>query len=177
MDPRAQVEAPVRAALARLVLTGTAVFAGAMALGLACTVGGLDDMAWHMTTHVGAAVLLLAFLVLSQVARVVHRRPPASLRDDAWSRAYEIDRTDAQVAAIVTAAAPVGVFAMLAVMTWPHLMSRATRAEEYGLWLPILVILWVLSTVRWVEIARDTIARSIEASEQRWRAYWAHPGA
>lgn len=165
----------MRLALARLVVVGTGVFAGSIAFGLACTVGGLGDVAWHMTTHVGAAALLLSFLVWTQVARALHGRPPASLRDDAWSRAYDIDRGDAHVAAVVTAAAPVGVLAMLAVMTWPHLLARATRAEEYGLWLPILVILWVLSTVRWVEFARDTIARAIEASEQRWRAYWAHP--
>lgn len=173
-DPRALVEAPVRAALGRLVVGGTGVFLAAVALGLACTVGGMSQ-AWHMATHVGAAAAMLAFLVVTQVARSVRGRPSALARDEAWSRATDIDRSDAQLAALVVAAAPVGLFAMLAVMAWPHLLARETRAEEYGLWLPTLAILWVFSTIRWVDLCRDHLARSIEASERRWRAYWSAP--
>jgi hypothetical protein len=173
-EPRAMVEAPVRAALGRLVVGGTGVFLAAVALGLACTVGGMSE-AWHLATHVGAAAAMLAFLVTTQVARHVRGRPPELLRGEAWSRAYDVDRADAQLAAVVVAGVPAGVFAMLAVMAWPHLLDRATRAEEYGLWLPILAILWVFSTVRWVDVCRDHLARSVEASERRWRAYWSAP--
>lgn len=172
-DPRAMVEAPVRAALGRLLVGGVGVFLGAVALGLACTLGGMSQT-WHLGTHVGAAGTMLVFLVATQVARV-RGRPSALARDEAWPRAYEVDRADAQLAAVAVAAAPVAVFAMLAVMTWPHFLARETRAEQYGLWLPIFAILWVFSTVRWVDVCRDHLARSIEASQRRWRAYWSAP--
>jgi len=174
-DPRAQVEAPVRSALTGLIVGGVILFAVALIAGLCVRLCGVDHR-WRMITHFGAAAVLLLFLIGTEIHRRLSRPIDPTLREEAWMRASQLDQGDAQLASLMVGAVPLGVLVALATMMWPHFHHRVHLAEEIGLWLPPLAVLWAGFTIRWRSWCRDHLARGITRSEQQLRIYWIAPG-
>lgn len=172
---REGVEAPVRAALGRIIVGGVVLFAAALLAGLCTRLCGVDHH-WRPITHFGAAGVMLVYLVATAIHRRFARPVDPSLREQAWTRAWELDRADAQLASLLVAAVPVALLVALASMVLPHLGYPAHQAEEIGLWVPPLAMLWCFVTRRWLSQCRDQLARSIARSEEQLRVYWLSPG-
>jgi hypothetical protein len=177
-DPRHEVEAPVRGALALLVARGLVLVGVVLALVLAPGFGPLSGVAGLD----GAVAILVPALLFAYGAGVlvVRRRdgrPPEEARAAAWSRAREIEPADAMLALLVAGWVPVALLAALVVLAWPHLTDP--RGASRGIWsafgVPTLAAAWLVSTTLWLEATRDTLARALGESERRFRRYWANP--
>jgi hypothetical protein len=176
-DPRSQVEAPVRVALAGVMGRGLALV-GLMAL-LAL---------WPMVARPEAAVrdgiammgvgLLIAYGTWVRASARLAGRPPAEARELAWGRAKEIDPDDATLGLLVAAWVPAGLLLAIGLLVWPHVTdpNPALAAAWVVLGLPPFVLAWLFATTTWLDACRDDLARAEAEADTRLRTYWANVG-
>lgn len=175
-DPRHAIEAPVRRALAAIVVRGLVLVAAILLAVLCPTIPQL----YHLRDAL--AVVVAALLIGYATAVLVERRlrgpVDPELRKHAWFKARDIDEADAALVLVIAGWVPVALLAALVVMAWPHLMVGT--AEARGLWfavgVPALFVAWVVATSAWLDGCRDDLARAIGESERRFRSYWANVG-
>ena len=176
-DPRSQVEAPVRGALAAVMGRGLAL------------VGFLALLAlWPIVAHPEVAVrdgiawvavgLLVGYGVWVRVSARIAGRPSPQARALAWDRAKEIDPDDATLGLLVAAWVPAGLLLTIGLLVWPHLTdpNPALAAAWVVLGLPPFALAWLFATTTWLDACRDDLARAERESDTRLRSYWANPG-
>jgi hypothetical protein len=175
-DPRAEVEAPVRHGLVRIIARGLVLVGVTLAAALCPVVPTLH----HHADAIAVAVVAMLYLV-ALVAFVERKvRPPLdpAVRAGAWFKAREIDDDDAMLALVIAGWVPVALAAALVVMVWPHLNDPNLQLR--GAWaviaVPQIVAAWLFATTAWLDSCRDEIARAIGESERRFRSYWANVG-
>jgi len=171
-DPRREIEAPVRRALARLVVRGIAivlVVLGAVFLPRLLGVASTDELA--------AAVpltMLVGFGAFIRVRNAVRGRPSPELRSRAWLHAREVDPDDAWLALLVTGWVPIGFAVALVLMALPHLSDprQIHRAAWFALGVPGSAVAWLWAVSGWLDACRDDLARAASDADARLRAYW-----
>ncbi|HEU4672723.1 MAG TPA: hypothetical protein VFS32_07485 [Candidatus Limnocylindrales bacterium] len=169
LPDRADVEAPVRQALAFLVARGTASFAVAVAALLPISLGGEGPL--HEIGH----ALLPAVLAIVVVARTIHVGLVRQRADGTgvWARAYGTEPGETALAAataiIVPVAWLVGGSAILVHHVSDPVPMPGAIAAVYG---PAFVVLWVLATAAWAGDCRERLALAFAESERRFREYW-----
>jgi hypothetical protein len=171
VDPRTEVEAPIRRALGGLVVRSAVSFGGAVVavlVSVQATQGAL-----HVVGHV-ALPLVLGVVLLARGARVALRGSSVPT-EDAWSRVRAIEPGETAFATFVASSVPlawlVGGGAIIARHTSHHELAAVV-----AVWLPLALALWFLATIAWVHDGRDRLARGLDESDRRFRAYWTRPG-
>jgi hypothetical protein len=176
-DPRAEVEAPVRGALAGVMGRGI-VLVGVVALVASWPMSAADRM------EVRAAAAVLAFGVLAgyglwvRYASRAHGRPTDEERALAWERARDVDGDDAALGLLVAGWVPVALVLAVGLLVWPSLRdpdpSRSSAWVVFGV--PPLVVAWAFATGAWLDACRDDLARAAVEADRRLRHYWANVG-
>lgn len=169
-DPRSDVDAPVVRALELIVVRGTASFAVAVltVLGSVATDRGPLDAVGHL-----ALPTLLVFVAAARAVHVFHARHDPVPEAGAWSRAAEVDPSNARFAAAIAVAVPAAWLIGGAAILLRHAVTRDELAAVVGIWGPLGAASWVLATLAWVGDCRERLARSLVESERRFRQYWA----
>lgn len=176
LDPRHEVEAPVRRALAALVVRGVVLVALVIALVLLPShpaLGGLRDPATALVP-----IVLFAVTGLLRMERRVRGRPGDEARAAAWTRARAVDEADTMLALVVAGWVPVALAAALVVLVAPHFSEPdlEVRGAWWGFGIPLLLTAWIVATNAWLDATRDELARACGEADRRFRAYWADPG-
>ena len=176
LDPRHEVEAPVRRALAALVFRGVALVALVTALVLLPShpaLGGLRDPATALVP-----IVLFGVAGLLRIERRVRGRPDDDARAAAWTRARAVDEADTTLALVVAGWVPVALAAALVVLVGPHFSEPdlEVRGAWWGFGIPLLLTAWIVATNAWLDATRDELARACGEADRRFRAYWADPG-
>ncbi len=166
---RADVEAPIRQALAALIARGTAAFAVAVAalvpIGLG-TEGPLHDLGHLLLPAV------LAFVVLARTVHVAFVHPRAD-GSGVWARAWETEPGETALAVATAIVVPIAWLVGGSAILLHHLADPAPTpgaiAAVYG---PAFVVLWALATIAWAGDYRERLALAFAESERRFRVYW-----
>ncbi len=167
IDPRAEVEAPVRRALDALVVRSTIGFAAAV---FAVLVGiGAADGPLHTVAHLALPGVLVGVLFL-RTAHVMLRREPIGT-DGAWSRAREIERGETDLATFLSFLVPVAWLVGWSAILYRH-AGHHDAAALVAIWLPLAGGLWFVTTIAWIHDCRERLARAVDESSRRFRAYW-----
>jgi hypothetical protein len=176
-DPRSQVEAPVRGALAAVMGRGIALVAALAILALWPVVARPETAVRDGIAEVAVGVLLLYGIGI-RVARRIGGRPSDEARAVAWDRAQEVDNGDAALGLLVAGWVPVGLLLACGLLLWPHVTdpNPALAAAWVVIGLPAFAVAWMLATATWLEACRDDLARAEAESDVRLRRYWADVG-
>jgi hypothetical protein len=176
-DPRLLVEAPVRRALAWLILRGVALV-GMIAALAACPHLLSLDVATCDRLAMAAPAVLLGYVALVYAHRLLRGRVSDEARAEAWDRAKAVDADDAALGLLVTGWVPVGLFVALFVVLWPHLTDAnpALAASWAVFGVPTIVLAWLLASSTWLDASRDDLARAEGDSDAALRRYWANVG-
>jgi hypothetical protein len=176
-DPRRLVEAPIRRALAWLVVRGLILVSAIAALAACPHTMALDV---HARDHVAMAapVVLLGYVLLVHARRLLRGPVPAEARAEAWERAKQVDPDDAMLGLLVTGWVPVALMVALAVLLWPHIAdpNPGLAAAWVVLGLPPIVVAWLVASSTWLDASRDDLARAEVESDAAFRRYWANVG-
>ena len=172
-DPRALVQAPIVAALNRIVwhgVVGFALVAGIAALPL---VVQLDDTV-HFAAHVALPAGWVAYAVISMTLAYVRRQ---RVEGDPWHAAGEADPSLTAFARMVTGFMIGGWLAsVVGVIVHHHLSTTQDILRTLSVDLPVLLVAWALASWTWTRATRRALARAVEASAGRFRRYWGDPG-
>ena len=176
-DPRLLVEAPVRRALAWLILRGVALV-GAIAALAACPHVFELDVATCDSLAMAAPAILLGYATIVHAHRLLRGRVSDDARAEAWDRAKAVDVDDATLGLLVTGWVPVGLFVALFVVLWPHLTDAnpALAAAWAVFGVPTIVLAWLVASSTWLDASRDDLARAEGDSDAALRRYWANVG-
>jgi hypothetical protein len=176
-DPRSQVEAPVRGALASVMGRGLALV-GLMALLALWPVAARPEVAVRDAIAGIAFGVLVAYGIWVRTSAHITGRPPEEARALAWDRAREIDSEDATLGLLVAGWVPAGLLLALGLLVWPHLTdpNPALAAAWVVLGLPPLALAWLFATTTWLDACRDDLARAEQEADTRLRRYWANVG-
>ncbi len=177
LDPRTQVEAPVRVALTGLMGRGLALV-GAVALLALWPMAAKPEAAICDAIACLAVAVLVGYAAVIRVSQRIGSRPAPEARERAWERAREIDNDDASLGLLVAGWVPVGLLLAMGLLIWPHLTDRnpALAAAWVVFGLPPVLLAWMLATTTWLDACRDDLARAEEESDTRLRHYWANVG-
>jgi hypothetical protein len=175
-DPRREVEAPVRRALAALVLRGVILVGLVLALVLLPSHPALGALRDPATVLVPLVLFAVAGLLWTE--RRVRGRPADDARAAAWSRAREVDEADAMLALLVAGWVPVALAAALVVLVGPHFAEPdlEVRGAWWAFGIPLLLTAWIVATNAWLDATRDELARALGEADRRFRAYWGDLG-
>lgn len=172
VDPRAVVQAPVVAALNRIVwrgVIGFALVAGVAALPLVVHL----DHAVHFGVHVALPVSWVAYAVLSTAVALLRRQ---RVEGDPWHAAAQADPSLTAFARMVTGFMVGGWLAAVAgVIVHHHLSTTQDILRTLSVDLPVLLGAWGLASWAWIRAARRLLARAVGESESRFRGYWGGP--
>ncbi len=176
-DPRSQVEAPVRGALAGVMGRGLALVGVMALLALWPVVARPDTQARDAIAGIAVGVLAAYGIAVRAMARI-NGRPPEDARALAWARAQEIDSEDASLSLLVAGWVPAGLVLAIGLLLWPHLTDTnpALAAAWVVLGVPPFALAWLFVTTAWLDACRDDLARAEEESDTRSRRYWANVG-
>ena len=176
-DPRLLVDAPVRRALAWLMVRGLALVAVIAALA-ACPLVMDLDVATSDRIAMAAPVILIAYAVVVRARRLLRGSVGAEARERAWERAREVDPDDAWLGLLVTGWVPVALLAALVVLMWPHVTDRnpALAAAWCVLGVGPVALAWLLASLTWFDASREDLARAEGDSDAAFRHYWANVG-
>jgi hypothetical protein len=176
-DPRTQVAAPVRHALAVLIVRGV-LLAGAVSSLAVLIMAAKPDATGRNWMTIAAIAMVAAYSVIVRGIRTVRGRPSAEERAVAWERAQELDRDDAALALLVAAWVPAAVFVALVVLLWPHLNDAdpgtASTWAVFGV--AAAGMAWMALVDTWLDAARDDLARAEHEADQPFRSYWSNLG-
>ena len=150
LDPRREMEAPVRRALAALVFRGVVLVGLVAALVLLPShpaLGGLREPATALVP-----IVLFSVAGLLRIERRVRGRPDDESRATAWSRARAVDEADAMLALVIAGWVPVALAAALVVLVGPHFSEPdlEIRGFWWGFGIPLLLTAWVVATNAWL---------------------------
>jgi hypothetical protein len=175
IDPRNEVEAPVRHALAALVFRGVVLVGLVAALVLLPSHPALGALREPATALV--PMVLFSVALLLRIERRVRGRPDEASRAAAWARARAVDEADATLALVVAGWVPVALAAALVVLVGPHFSEPdlEVRGAWWGFGIPLLLTAWIVATNAWLDATRDELARASGEADRRFRAYWANP--
>lgn len=176
-DPRSQVAAPVRRALATVVVRGL-VLVGVVGTLAVLIVAAHPEAAGRDAMTVLAIVVLVVYAVVVRGLRLVRGRPTDEERAVAWDRARELDGDETTLALLVAAWVPAALFLALGVLLWPHLTDADPRtASSWAVFgVGAAGLAWMAMADAWLEAARDDLARAEHESDLRFRGYWANLG-
>lgn len=176
-DPRTEVEAPVRRALAGVMVRGLALVAGMALLALWPLAVTLEEPV-HDALAAVAVGLLVTYAGWVRLAEHLRGRLDPADRALAWDRAKQVDSEDATMGLLVAGWVPVGIALALALLLWPNLTAEnpAKGATWTVMALPPTAIAWLLATIAWLDACRDDLARGEAESLVRLRTYWANVG-
>jgi hypothetical protein len=176
-DPRIQVEAPVRGALAGVMARGLALV-GAMALLALWSVVARPMSEVRDALAYGGPALLLGYALWVRAGMRIRGLADERDRRLAWVRARRVDPADAALGRMVAAWVPVGLLLTLGVLLWPNLTNPDWRIAEAWivLGLPPYALAWLVAATTWLEACRDDLARAEREADDRFRGYWANPG-
>ncbi len=167
----------MRRELRSLVVRGPAlvgIFAG---LAVCRFLFPLDVGARDALTMV-APVILLGYVLVVHARRALRGSVPADAREAAWARAREIDADDSLLGRMVAGWVPVGLFAALALLLWPHMTDAnpALACAWVVIGLPPITFAWLLASSTWLDACRDDLARAEGRSDDLFRRYWSNVG-
>lgn len=176
-DPRSQVEAPVRGALAGVIGRGLALV-GSMLLLAAWPLVVRPSTQVKDAIAFAALGVLMGFGAWLSVSQRLRGRPPAEDVAVAWARAREVDREDAALSLFFAGWVPVGVLLAIAMLLWPHCTdpNPGLAAAWVVLGLPPFMVAWLFTTTAWLDACRQDLARAEHEAELRLRRYWANVG-
>lgn len=175
--PRTKVAAPVRRALATVVVRGL-VLAGVVGALAVLIVAAHPDAAGRDVVTVLAIGVLVVYAIVVRSLQVVRRRPSEEERAAAWERARELDHDDATLAMVVTAWVPAAIFLALAVLLWPHLADEDPRTASTWAVFGVAAagMAWLAMLDTWLDATREDLARAEHEADLRFRGYWANLG-
>lgn len=166
VDP-ADVTEPVARAL-DVLIAGAAASFGLSVIAVLATVFAAEGP-FHLVAHLSLPGLM-ALVILLRAVHVLLRH--ADIRDDAWTRALALNRSDTRLARLLSCAVPVAWFVGGAAILARHGPHFHGLAGGIGLWLPVSAALWILATFAWTDACRDRIAAGLTESDGRFRDYW-----
>jgi hypothetical protein len=177
MDPSRAIEAPVRRALAWMVVRGIALVALVAALA-ACPLADTLDVPTRDRIAMLVPAILVACAGLMYGHRLVRGAVPEAARATAWDRAREIDADDAALGRLVSGWVPLGLLAALALLMWPHITDAdpALACAWVVVGLPPMAVAWAVVSALWLDTCREDLARAEGESDARFRRYWSNVG-
>lgn len=168
-DPRDFIEAPVIAALNRIVvraLIGLCVVAASASVPLILRL----DSPFHKAFHFALPAAWVVYAVVTAAMHVLRPPPPEA---DVWGRAAEADASLVRFTRRVSALMTVGWLASIAVViVHHHLTSPREIFVTVGIIVPITVATWVLAVFAWSHSCRASLARAEHDAAERLRRYW-----
>lgn len=168
-DPREQVQAPVVAALHRIMVRAYVGLALIAAASLAPLLLHLDPPI-HQASHFVIPAGWVLYAVITAAVLVLR---PAHAEADAWRRAAEVDPDLVRYARGVSALMVAGWLAALAaVLVHHHLTSPREVFVTVGIIVPLTLAAWLLALLAWNAWCRATLARAEHEADDRFRHYW-----
>jgi hypothetical protein len=176
-DPRSQVEAPIRGALAGVMGRGVALV-GAMALLALWSVVARPVPEVGVALAYGGPALLLGYALWVRAGMRIRGTADERDRRLAWVRAKRIDPADAALGRMVATWVPVGLLLTLGVLLWPQLTNPDWDVAEAWivLGLPPYALAWLVAATTWLDACRDDLARAQQEADRRLRGYWSNAG-
>ena len=168
-DPRALVQAPIVAALNRIVWRGVVGFAAVAAVAALPLIVELDDRV-HFAAHVALPAGWVAYAVISWSLAHVRRE---HVEGDPWLAAAEADPSLTAFARMVTGFMIGGWLAsVVGVIVHHHVSTAQDVLRTLSVDLPVLLAAWALASWTWTRASRRALARAVADSAGRFRRYW-----